>query len=90
MSTDKNRGAGSEVNGEERREMSGSQASSGQGTNPDEKNRHLGFEVAYDPKSTRQQLRRASFLAPFVRGGLRPLGRIAAVSYTHLRAHETS
>ena len=78
MSTDKNRGAGSEVNGEERREMSGSQASRETKANgTDEKNRHLGFEVAYDPKSTRQQLRRASFLAPFVRGGLRPLGRIA-------------
>ena len=43
----------------------------------EDKNRHLGFEVAYDPKSTRQQHRRASFIAPLVRGGLRPLGKIA-------------
>lgn len=78
MSTGNSRGAGGEVNGVERREMSGSQASRETKANGAAgKSRHLGFEVAYDPKSTRQQHRRASFLAPFVRGGLRPLGKIA-------------
>ncbi len=37
----------------------------------------LGFEVSYDPKSTQRQHRRASLLAPVVRGALRPLGKIA-------------
>lgn len=78
MSTAHSRGAGGEVNGEESREMSGSQANRETKANgSDEKTMQLGFEAAYDPKLTRKQHRRASFLAPLVRGGLRPLGKIA-------------